>query len=228
MTRLANLTLLLSLGVGCSGAPEDASGSAGSEVCVPNHQIDCACPGGSQGTQTCLSDGSGYGACGCGPSGAACEAPTCSDCATCFDECLCTGTDASACLDHCAGGGSGGGGSGGGSTGSGGSGGSASGGSGGTPGYGGTGGSSGSGGSGSPPMGCEGCVAQSCPSELSSCINTPGCLEIVQCAQQSGCSLDDYGCLILTCGTYLANFGAVDPAMSLGSCASGYCATECT
>lgn len=223
MTRLAYLTLLSSLVAACSGAPEEPGASAGSAVCVPNHQIDCACPGGGQGSQVCVGDGSGYGACSCGPSGAACEAPACSDCATCFDECLCTGTDANACLDQCSGAGAGG--SGGESGAGGGSGGSS--GSGGTPGYGGTGGSSGSGGSGSQPLGCEGCVAQSCSSELTSCVNTPGCLDIVQCAQLSGCSLDDYGCLILTCGSYLANFGAVEPAMSLGSCASGYCAAEC-
>jgi hypothetical protein len=69
---------------------------------------------------------------------------------------------------------------------------------------------------------------QYCASEVSSCSQTAGCLELVQCAQGSGCYLDDYGCLLLACGAYLANFGAVDPAMSLGSCAATACANECS
>lgn len=37
------------------------------QVCVPGHQTTCACPGGSEGIQVCDDDGSGLGACECGP-----------------------------------------------------------------------------------------------------------------------------------------------------------------
>jgi len=38
--------------------------------CIPAEQVACACPGGSDGAQVCLEDGSGFGACtGCAGSG---------------------------------------------------------------------------------------------------------------------------------------------------------------
>jgi hypothetical protein len=77
-------------------------------------------------------------------------------------------------------------------------------------------------------MDCQTCLSQSCGSELSGCSQTSGCLELVQCADQSGCSLSDYGCLLMGCGVYLINFKAVGPAMSLGGCASSACAVECS
>jgi hypothetical protein len=50
----------------------------------------------------------------------------------------------------------------------------------------------------------------------------------VLCAQNSGCYYDDIACLAISCGAYLGSFGAVLPAMSLGDCASAYCASECS
>lgn len=34
-------------------------------ACVPGQQIACACPGGTDGAQACLGDGSGFGPCEC-------------------------------------------------------------------------------------------------------------------------------------------------------------------
>ena len=65
MRRLAASVLVLvpALWLGCS---DDAS------ECTPGQVVSCPCPGGSTGVQTCLADGSGYGACeGCGGTGAA-------------------------------------------------------------------------------------------------------------------------------------------------------------
>jgi hypothetical protein len=47
--------------VGTDGAETD-----GHPACVPGMTIDCACPGGAMGAQTCRADGSGYDACDCG------------------------------------------------------------------------------------------------------------------------------------------------------------------
>jgi len=50
-------------GNGSSSATTSATGSPGN--CVPGQQIACACPGGTDGAQACLPDGSGYGVCEC-------------------------------------------------------------------------------------------------------------------------------------------------------------------
>ncbi|MBK7580195.1 MAG: hypothetical protein IPI67_08335 [Myxococcales bacterium] len=219
---------------GCGGSPEDA---AANDLCVPNQSVSCTCPSGGMGVQECAADGNGYGACtGCTGSTEGCTTePDCGGCSSCFDSCACQGGDAKACLKQCAGSSSGGGASGvggsgaGGGSGSGGySGGSGSGGYSGGSGSGGSGGYSGGGSGGGAALDCTGCVAQSCGSELSGCTQTSGCIELVQCAQASGCSLSDYGCLLIGCGTYLFNFKALPPAMSLGGCASQACAVECS
>jgi hypothetical protein len=48
---------------GGGGATHD-TGTGISHVCTPNQIVACSCAGGSPGTQTCASDGSGYGPCG--------------------------------------------------------------------------------------------------------------------------------------------------------------------
>ncbi len=50
-------------GGGSSASTTSATGSPGN--CVPGQQIACACPGGADGAQACLADGSGYGVCEC-------------------------------------------------------------------------------------------------------------------------------------------------------------------
>jgi hypothetical protein len=67
--RLTNWLLLglgaVSIANGCSGS-QNTNGTGGTAACTPGVQIACACPGGAQGAQVCLSDGSGYGTCdGC-------------------------------------------------------------------------------------------------------------------------------------------------------------------
>jgi cysteine-rich repeat protein len=62
---LAALVSLTSVVVACSG--DDSGGTAGG--CTPNEQVSCACPGGTQGIQSCASDGSAFGACQCGIGG---------------------------------------------------------------------------------------------------------------------------------------------------------------
>ena len=49
---------------------DGGSGAGGEQACVPNHQTQCACPGGGQGIQICNLDGSGFGACDCSGVGA--------------------------------------------------------------------------------------------------------------------------------------------------------------
>jgi len=48
-----------------SGATMSASSTTMSMNCVPGMQVACACPGGADGAQPCLPDGSGYAACEC-------------------------------------------------------------------------------------------------------------------------------------------------------------------
>lgn len=89
-------------------------------VCVPGQQVACACPGGYQGAQACLDDGSGYAACQCAYGGCT-AAPDCGGCNTCAESCACqNGGNADGCEATCGGtsgtgGSSGSGGSGGGS-----------------------------------------------------------------------------------------------------------------
>ncbi len=44
-----------------AGAP--SCGPSGADNCTPGRSIDCACPGGAHGVQTCRADGNGYEAC---------------------------------------------------------------------------------------------------------------------------------------------------------------------
>ncbi|MCC6522882.1 MAG: hypothetical protein IT373_09495 [Polyangiaceae bacterium] len=86
-------------GEGTSVAGDGGSGAATSTVlCIPNEQRACACPGGVDGVQVCLEDGSGLGACECGPgntgtggsSFVGCGDGTCSadeDCHSCAGDC---------------------------------------------------------------------------------------------------------------------------------------------
>ncbi|RLB50924.1 MAG: hypothetical protein DRI90_23340 [Deltaproteobacteria bacterium] len=84
-----------------SNDPQGGTGGDGGsdQVCVPGHQTTCSCPGGDDGVQVCLPDGSGLDACDCGPSGTggtgggetdACGDGFCGDgedCHTCEDDC---------------------------------------------------------------------------------------------------------------------------------------------
>ena len=83
-----------------SGEVNEGTGASGSTVCVPGHQTECACSGGSSGVQKCLPDGSGLGECECGlvssssSSSSGEEKPcgngVCGDnesCHTCVDDC---------------------------------------------------------------------------------------------------------------------------------------------
>lgn len=57
---------------GSGGTTGTAMGGAGGQLlCIPGAQIACACPGGAEGVQACLADGSGYGSCDCGGMGGA-------------------------------------------------------------------------------------------------------------------------------------------------------------
>lgn len=59
------------LAVGSIEACSDSGTSQTSGyACTPGQQVNCGCPGGDQGTQICLADGSGYGTCQCGDGGA--------------------------------------------------------------------------------------------------------------------------------------------------------------
>ncbi len=229
-TRSGAWLLLLSAWA-CGGSPEPAA----DENCIPNQSVACTCPGGSVGVRICAADGKGFGECSaCQKAVEGCSLePDCDGCSSCFDSCVCQGGDAKTCLKSCAGAtGSGGSGasSSGGAPAGGGYGGSGSGGSGGYSGGGssGGGGYSGGGSGGGAALDCAGCVAQSCGSELSGCSQTSGCMELVQCADQAGCSLSDYGCLVMGCGLYMINFKAVPAAASLGNCAASACAVECS
>ncbi|HWB76704.1 MAG TPA: hypothetical protein VG755_17180 [Nannocystaceae bacterium] len=49
-----------------SSGSESTSATTSSPMnCVPGQQVACACPGGADGAQACLPDGSGYAACEC-------------------------------------------------------------------------------------------------------------------------------------------------------------------
>lgn len=66
------LTLLLLVLVQCSSDP--AADPIADRVCDPGKQTSCACPGGTQGAQSCNADGSGFNECQCetgGSSGSA-------------------------------------------------------------------------------------------------------------------------------------------------------------
>ncbi len=72
---LAGLALLL---VGACGDDESPGTTAGGDdssvtnpnpVCAAGHQIACACPGGEEGVQECLPNGTGYGDCECPDAG---------------------------------------------------------------------------------------------------------------------------------------------------------------
>jgi len=61
----------------CGGGGSASTAGAGGRACTPGAQLACACPGGTQGTQLCKSDGSGLDACtGCvsADAGATCPA----------------------------------------------------------------------------------------------------------------------------------------------------------
>jgi IgGFc binding protein len=60
---------LVGLGLlsGCGGSNDSQLNAAGG-ACVPGRAITCGGPDGCTGTQTCKSDGSGYGVCECGSS----------------------------------------------------------------------------------------------------------------------------------------------------------------
>lgn len=79
-------TLLLALGIAGVGAcaaegsdPGGAGGAGANTVCIPNEQVSCACPGGTQGVQVCLEDGSGFGECDCDGTGASGGGGPCGD-----------------------------------------------------------------------------------------------------------------------------------------------------
>ncbi len=46
-------------------APDPDASDDGTNACVPGMQSSCACPGGVDGVQACLADGSGFEACDC-------------------------------------------------------------------------------------------------------------------------------------------------------------------
>lgn len=62
-------TLLLGAGMGAGGC-----GSGTASGCVPGASVACACPGGTQGVQTCLREGT-FGPCACEPAPAAAIVP---------------------------------------------------------------------------------------------------------------------------------------------------------
>jgi hypothetical protein len=53
---------------GSSGGPGEGDGSTGA-ACIPGQVVDCLCPDGTPGEQTCTPDGSGFGPCGCADAG---------------------------------------------------------------------------------------------------------------------------------------------------------------
>lgn len=73
------------LAVGCGGGSEEkpAAQQQGAAVCEAGRVASCPCDGGAMATQTCKSDGSGWGECGCaGPAtdpSVACKFPIASD-----------------------------------------------------------------------------------------------------------------------------------------------------
>src|SRR5690349_8436290 len=71
MVTVRFLGPLLLLLAACGGA--DTKDVFGQKVCVAATTIECACPGGAKGAQSCRDDGTGYEACQCasGSGGAA-------------------------------------------------------------------------------------------------------------------------------------------------------------
>ena len=49
--------------------PDEGDDTTGGSACVPGQVSDCLCVDGSAGQQTCLPDGSAFGACECGDEG---------------------------------------------------------------------------------------------------------------------------------------------------------------
>jgi len=77
---------------------------------------------------------------------------------------------------------------------------------------------------------CELCVATSCTTEALACCEQPGCLDIISCAQDTGCSgLDCYA--PETCKDVIDSAGgpitATQFAQPLGDCAIANCSAEC-
>lgn len=77
---------------------------------------------------------------------------------------------------------------------------------------------------------CEVCVVTSCTAESVACCEQEGCLDIIACAQATGCSgVDCY--TPETCQKVIDEAGgvaiAVNFAAPLGECALANCATEC-
>ncbi|MCU0681269.1 MAG: DUF3105 domain-containing protein [Polyangiaceae bacterium] len=78
--RLAPLAFLLLAPYACGddddqgGGPAGSAGSGGG-VCVGGQIAPCACPDGASGVQTCLPDGTAFGACACEPPAVDCPAP---------------------------------------------------------------------------------------------------------------------------------------------------------
>lgn len=77
---------------------------------------------------------------------------------------------------------------------------------------------------------CEVCVATSCTTEALNCCNQEGCLDIISCAQETGC--DGIDCYSPdTCQAVIDAAGgpsiAVEYAQPLGDCALSKCEAEC-
>jgi hypothetical protein len=66
---VAQLARLLGV-FGFAFALAHCSSSSDDSVCEPGRQVSCACPGATQGVQSCLGDGSGYSTCKCDDAGA--------------------------------------------------------------------------------------------------------------------------------------------------------------
>lgn len=67
---LAVASFAIPLTVGCAAQSELPDGGSGgamtSTLCVPGHQVACACPGGTEGIQVCNAAGTAYEVCACG------------------------------------------------------------------------------------------------------------------------------------------------------------------
>jgi hypothetical protein len=77
---------------------------------------------------------------------------------------------------------------------------------------------------------CEVCVATSCTMQALACCQQPGCLDIVRCAQEKGCSgIDCYA--PETCKDVIDKAGgpavATMYAKPLGDCALASCKDKC-
>jgi hypothetical protein len=150
---------------------------------------------------------------GSGGSGSCNPPPT-----TCWEQCVCGGGEAQACVTQCIpSGGSGGAGVGGTGGGFGGTGG----------GFGGTGGvgtggvgTGGAGVGGSTGGDCETCAQTACPDEFAACQAATGCLECVTCVQQNCAGPDDFNCIVASCQMCLT---VAQPATAFGACATTNC-----